>query len=108
MRLEVTDKEKEGESVTTPYYDNKFLLTEDRSYFVPYRRELCFPPILDILREIFDLDDPEVYREVRDRLAVGRIIVGDFFPSTKEVIIQVPLETSDYVEKRIEEVFGDV
>ncbi len=91
----------------TYYFDNKFVLTEDRSYFFPYRRELCFPPMMDILREIFDLDDPEVYRDVRGRLAIGRIIVGDFFPSTQEVIIQVPLEKCQYTEKRIREVFGD-
>jgi hypothetical protein len=91
----------------TYYYDNKFVLTEDRSYFVPYRSELDFPPMLDILREIFDLEDPEVYRQVRSKLAVGRIIVGDFYPKTKEVVVQVPLATSEYVEKRIAEVFGD-
>jgi hypothetical protein len=47
----------------TYHYDNKYVLTEDRSYFVPYRRELCFLPMRDILGEIFDLDDPEIYRE---------------------------------------------
>ena len=91
----------------TYYYDNKFVLTEETAYFVLYWSEFCFPPIRDILREIFDLDDPAIYGEVRGRLAVRRIIVGDYYPSTEQVIIQVPLETSEYVEKRIEEVFGD-
>jgi len=59
-----------------------------------------------ILREIFDMDDPVVYREVSGKLAVGRIVVGDYFPSTNEVVIQVPLESTEYVEKRIDEVFG--
>jgi hypothetical protein len=90
------------------YFCNKFVLTEDGSYFVPYGGEFCFPPIVDILREIFDLDDPKVYREVRDRLAVGTIIVGDYFPSIKDVIVEVPIEMSGYVEKRIEEVFGEI
>ncbi len=90
----------------TYYYDNKFVLTEHESYFFPYRRELCFPPMMDILREIFDLEDPGVYREVRARLAVGLIIIGDYFPSSKEIIIQVPQEKSRYTEKRIREVFG--
>jgi hypothetical protein len=48
----------------------------------------------DILGEIFDLEDPEVFREVRGRLAVGRIIVGDYFPKTTEVVIQVPCRTT--------------
>ena len=89
------------------YYNNKFVLTEQRAYFVPYRRELCFPPIRDILWQVFDLDDPEIYREVRGKLAVGLIIVGDNFPKTKELVIQVPLEESQYTEKRMMEVFGD-
>jgi hypothetical protein len=91
----------------TYYYDNKFVLTEDGSYFFPYRREFSFPPLRDILQEIFDLDDPAVYREVRDKLAVGLIIVGDYYPKSKQLVVQVPLEMSEYVEKVIEEVFGD-
>jgi len=82
------------------------VITEHRAYFVPYRRELCFPPIKDILGEIFDLENPEVSREVEDRFSEGRIIVGDYFPSTKEVMVQAPLETSEYVVMRIGEVFG--
>ncbi len=92
----------------TYYLCNKFVLTEDGSFFFPYRQEFGFPPIVTIFREVFDLDDPEVYRDVRDRLAVGLIIVGDYFPSSKDVVIQVPIEKNQYVEKRIEEVFGDV
>ena len=90
----------------TYYFVNRFVITEDRAWFVPYRTEFDWPVLRDILSEIFDLDDPEVYRDVRDRLAVSRIIVGDYYPKTKEVVIQVPLETNDYVEMRIREVFG--
>jgi hypothetical protein len=90
----------------TYYFCNRFVLTDDEAYFVPYRSELDFPPMVDVLREIFDLDDPEVYREVRTGLAVGRIIVGDFYTSTEEVVIQAPSERSGYVERRIREVFG--
>ena len=89
------------------YVDNKFVLTENRAYFVPYRSELDWPPVRNVLGEIFNLDDPEVFGEVRARLAVGRIIVGDYFPKTEEVVIQVPLDISGYVTRRIKEVFGD-
>jgi hypothetical protein len=82
------------------------VITEQRAYFVPYRRELYWPPMRDILWEIFDLDDPKIYRDVRGKLAVGRIVVGDYFPKTEEIVIQVPLESTDYVQKRIDEVFG--
>ena len=40
-------------------------------------------------------------------MAVDRIIVGDYFPKSKDVLIEVPLEMSHYTEKRIREVFGD-
>jgi hypothetical protein len=66
------------------------------------------PPVRDILREFFDLEDPKVYREVRGRLAVGLIIIGDYFPKTKDVLIEVPLGNRGFVERRIAEVFGDI
>ncbi len=91
----------------TYYVVNRFVITEQRAYFVPYRRELYWPRLKDFLGQIFDLNDTEVYKGVRGRLAVGRIIVGDYYPKTNEVIIQVPLETSGYVERRVAEVFGD-
>jgi integrase len=84
----------------------RVLTLPQRADFVPYRRELCWPPMRDILWENFDLDDPKIYRDVRGKLAVGRIVVGDYFPKTEEIVIQVPLESTDYVQKRIDEVFG--
>ena len=32
--------------------------------------------------------------------------MGYFEPATREVVIQTPLETSEYVKKRIKDVFG--
>jgi|SRR5215212_8036201 len=110
MGLEATEKETEGESITTS--DDLLLRQQVRAdrgqkllLSLP-EGELCFPPMKDILGEIFDMDDPRVFREVRISLAVGRIIVGDYFPKSKDVLIQLPLETSGYVERRIREVFG--
>ena len=84
---------------------NKFVITEDAAYFVPCLDNA--PAIIEILGEVFDLDDHEVFRESDDRLDEGRSILGDYHPSTKEIIVHTPLETSEYVEKRIGEVFGD-
>jgi hypothetical protein len=83
------------------------VITEDRAYFVPYRREIVWPNMKDILIEIFDLDDAEVYEVVEGRFSEGKVIVGSYFPSTEEMIIHTPLERSEYVQKRIKEVFGD-
>jgi hypothetical protein len=84
------------------------VITEDRVYFVPYRREFDWPNIKDILTEIFDLDDPEVYKEVEGRFSEGRIIVGYFYPKTDHITIIFPEEKSRYAQERLKEVFGNV
>ena len=85
---------------------NKFVITEGAAYFVPCPDNS--PAMIEILGEVFDLDNPEIFREVDDKLDEGSIVLGDYRPSTKEIIVHTPLETSGYVEKRIGEVFGDV
>ncbi len=86
-------------------YEQKFVVTEDEAYFVPYLREIDAPKMIEILGEIFNLNNPEVVRDVDGKIFGGRIILGYYDPSTREVIIHTPLETSDYVEKRMREVF---
>ncbi len=86
-------------------YEQKFVVTEDEAHFVPYYRSTDAPKMIEILGEMFDLDNPEVVRDVDGRLFGGRIILGYYDPSTKEVIIHTPLETSEYVERRMREVF---
>lgn len=104
----------EGERVTlferplAYYHENKFVITEDEAYFVPYRREIDWPIMRDILGAIFDLDDPEVYRDVEGRFSEGRIIVGYYYPKTGHITIVFPEEWIRHVERRIEEVFGGI
>jgi hypothetical protein len=89
-------------------YENKSLITAERAYFLPYLDRVEAPRFLEILSIIFDLDDPEIYREIDGKLFGGRIILGYFDTSTKEIDVHVPLETSEYVKKRTKEVFGDI
>jgi hypothetical protein len=96
-KLRLYDRPVEG-------HRNKFVITEDAAYFVP-----CLdnsPALIEILAEIFDLDDPQVHRDVDGRLFGGRIILGYFEPDTKEVVILSPTEPSAYLQRRIEDVFG--
>ncbi len=88
--------------------ESRFVITEDGAWFVPYRRELDWPPARDILAAIFDLDDPAVHERVDSMLDSGSLMIGSYFPSGGEVIVQVPLEQSEYTRSRMEEVFGDV
>jgi hypothetical protein len=96
------------ERPVTYYHENRFVITEDGAWFVPYRRELDWPPARDILASIFDLDDPAVHECVDNMLDGGLLIIGSYFPSSGEVIVQVPLEPNEYVQKKIEEVFANV
>ncbi len=86
--------------------ENKFVITEDRAYFVPFIKTLNKPGTIDILVHAFDLEDPEIYREVSGKLIAGKLIRGHYDPSTKEVVIMGPTEPSAYLERRIKDVFG--
>jgi hypothetical protein len=86
--------------------ENKFVITEDRAYFVPFVKALNKPGTIDILAHAFDLEDPEVYNDVSGRLIVGKIIRGHYDPYTKEVVILSPTEPSAYLKRRIKDVFG--
>jgi hypothetical protein len=88
------------------HVESKFVITEDRAYFVPCLNNT--PTMAEILQEILDLDDPQVFVDVDGKLFGGKIIFGYYEPSTKEVVIHTPLETSEYVENRIKDVFGNV
>jgi hypothetical protein len=51
------------------HVESKFVITEDRAYFVPC---LDNPPTMEeILQEIFDLDDPQVFGDVDGDILEG-------------------------------------
>ena len=88
-------------------YKNNFIVTEDKAYFVPCVAHTDVPSFKDVLNEIFDLDDPEVFKWVDERLDSGRMILGYFDPSEKEITVHTPRGTSEYVKKRLKETFGE-
>ena len=89
------------------YFTNLFVLTEHRAYFIAYRKEFNWPIMRDILMEIFDLDDPEVYTDVKGRFSDGKIIIGYYYPKSGHITVVFPEERSEYVQRRIRVVFGN-
>ena len=86
--------------------ENKFVITEEKVYFLPCSNREETPWFTEIVKEIFDLDDPEVSRRVEERVSQGKIIMGYYDPSTEEIEVHLPLEPNDYIKNRINVVFG--
>jgi hypothetical protein len=83
---------------------NKFVVTEEEAYFLTVASG-DVSPFVDILAEIFDLDDPEVVKALDEGFDNGTLILG-YLEADGGLDIHVPLERSEYVEKRLQEVFG--
>ncbi len=87
-------------------YKNKFVVTEDKAYFVLCVADTDIPSFNSILHEVFNLDDPEIYKRVDEGLGSGRIILG-YYDLDGFLDIHVTLERSHHIEKRLEEIFGE-
>ena len=87
------------------HVENKFMITVDRAYFLPCLDKAEAPQLIEILGEVFDLEDPEISHELEEKLSEGRIVLGYYDPSAEEIEIHLPLEANEFVEKRLEEVF---
>lgn len=58
------------ESPVAHYHENRFVITEEGAWFVPYRREFDWPPMAEILAAVLDLG------------VVESVIFGSYFPPT--------------------------
>ncbi len=83
---------------------NKFVVTEGEAYFSPVASG-DVPRFVDILAEVFDLDDPEVVKVLDKMFDSGKLILG-YLEEDGGLDIHAPLEQTEYVEKRLQEVFG--
>ncbi len=82
---------------------NKFVVTEEDAYFVPVASGEDAPRFVDILAEVFDLEDPEVVKALDEEDDNGKLILG-YWEEDGGLDIHVPLEQSEYVNKRLQEV----
>lgn len=86
---------------------SKFIITEDAAYSVSYvGSEVSPPDFVAILGAVFDLDDEEVFKSLEEKMDDGLLILGYYDPAPKEVDVHVPLERTEYVEKRLAEIIG--
>ncbi len=83
---------------------NKFVMTEEGAYFFAVVSD-DVPRFVDILAEVFNLVDSEVVKALDEMFDSGTLILG-YLEADGGLDIHVPLERSEYVEKRLKEVFG--
>ncbi len=82
---------------------NKFVVTEEEAYFFPVVPGDA-PRFVDILAEVFDLEDPEVVKLLDEKADSGKLILG-YLEANGELDIHVPPERNEHMEKRLKEVF---
>ncbi|MDP9426694.1 MAG: hypothetical protein M3P37_11855 [Actinomycetota bacterium] len=83
---------------------NKFVVTEEEAYFLAVASG-DVPRFVDILAEVFNLVDSEVVKALDEMFDSGTLILG-YLEADGGLDIHVPLERNEYVEKRLQEVFG--
>ena len=83
---------------------NKFVVSEEEAYFLPVASDKAVPSFVNILAEIFDLEDPEVVKVLDKSFDGGKLILG-YLEADGELDIHTPSECSEYVNKRLQEVF---
>ncbi len=87
-----------------PGQKNKLVVTEEEAYFFPVASGEDGPSFADILAEVFDLEDPEVVKALDEKVDSGKLVFG-YLKADGGLDIHVPSERSEYVEKRLKEVF---
>ncbi len=80
-------------------------MTEEKAYFFAVAGDENIPWFVDILAELFDLEDIEVVETLDRKWDNGKLILG-YLEADGGLDIHVPSERTEYVEKRLQEVFG--
>ncbi|MDP9437658.1 MAG: hypothetical protein M3P49_02780 [Actinomycetota bacterium] len=85
--------------------NNKFVITEEGAWFLPFEDNTRAPTLAEMLAEIVELEDEQVEHRFED----GRILVGYVAGETREVTIDNwPLEPGgddEAVKRRMKEIF---
>ncbi len=84
---------------------SRFVITEDEAYFYPVFDNK--PNTMEMINQIFDLNDMDVFRDVCKKLVGGEIVRGHYDPSNKQFEILGPVEPNADLWERIADVFED-
>lgn len=84
---------------------SSFVITEDEAYFYPVSNNK--PNTMEIVNQIFDLNDMDVFRDVCKKLVGGEIVRGHYNPTIRQFEILGPVEPSADLWERIVDVFED-
>lgn len=87
--------------------ESRFVITEDEAYFYPIAKGKNSPSTMEIVNQIFDLNDMDVFRDVCKKLVGGEIVRGHYDPSIRQFEILGPIEPSADLWERIVDVFED-
>ncbi len=90
--------------------DNKFVITVDEAWFLPFEDNAQAPWLIKILSVVAnaDLEDDQVVEALDRRLEEGSIIMGYVSKQTGKVSVHLPDEpASEVVRGRLDEVFGE-
>lgn len=85
--------------------ESRFVITEDGEYFHPVSNNK--PNTMEMINQLFDLNDPEVLLEVSRKLFDGEIVRGHYDPAVRQFEILGTVEPNANLWERIVDVFED-
>ncbi|MEJ7841283.1 MAG: hypothetical protein WKF95_05885 [Rubrobacter sp.] len=87
---------------------NKFVITEDKAWFLPLEDNGAAPTLYEVLATVADLSDPTIFDSYEQKLEAGLVMLDYVDKETREVSIHLPDKPiSNIMKKRLDEVFGE-
>lgn len=87
---------------------NKFVITEDKAWFLPFEDNAVAPTLGEIIAAVVDLSDPEIQSSYDQRIEDGLVFLGYVDKETRIVSIHVPDEPlREDMRVRLDQVFGE-
>lgn len=87
---------------------NKFVITEDKTWFLPFEDNATAPTLGEILAAVVDLSNPAIENSYDQKIEDGLVFLGYVDKETREVSIHLPDKPlNEDMRVRLDEVFGE-